>query len=767
MSLRKNRVSIHTLQRAVESLKVNEHDDINTDDPRNFDPNAGDKAIDANTSEKVGEIEQAPVPPKSEQISRENADADGLEDTLSNADVVDASAVTQTAAADQQTPADEGLASVPATGTPTGEQSELVDGVSVAGEGAVTEEGQYVEGVSAHAEPAVAATEEVSVQADPVITDAATEDPGVTAAIAEGEVAPTGEVAAMTDELATDPDAVVGDQAGSAADTTVVVDTSSDDPINAPVVDETTVTVSETPEVTEVTETTAEVPAVDPNAEIPTTEQPGEETVLSTESSEGSGRDPIDTDNKAGTTEVGTTGGNPGIPDVAPANGNDPSGEVKDREPTPGNSGQDLSEKDIGVITDPTIDENLSVEALQAALLTLEETSNELDYVSGRMDMIEKCQEMGGMEPEMASEMQTTLESLSRRLRIPLKDMNKQMPSLENFSYGVSSRLRATSHTLESFKEFYTVLKDRLIKALNWFGKYFSDNYTDLMQRLGQVSSRLADVKSKVAKANFPAQPGTVNSPNLARRLNIGGKVPANYSEVAREMFTLAQGLANMSGPIRSGDFLRQVARTVQGGEQARSPSEIIEGLTGINQVPGMRAESQDGAIVYQSRVFFGNKQAYVSIPEGDWTNMDVQKLNAGVRDVPAEGEADSVITLPTRSDCLALITYLQGINGLTAQLRRNANEIKQLSSKTNTFLSRMGNEQTQGGNGEETVDRQQMGTTISAIQRLITLAGEPLVSYSRYVYVASNDLISVIEGSLKQSGEAAPAAEPEAAPAA
>lgn len=751
MSLRNNRVSIRTLQRAVESLKVNEHDDVNTDDPRNFDPNAGDKAIDANASKKVGEIEQAPVPPKSEQISRENADSDSLENTLGGQEPVDTVAVTQPEGAEtQELPTDPGLATTPIDGAPSGEQGELEGGVSTAGEAATVSEDQYPEGAAAHADPAV--------------TDAATQDPGVTAAIAEGEVAPTGEVAAMTSELATDPDAVVGDQAGSVTDTTVVVDTSSDDPVNADpaavVTEETQVTEAPPvppadpvdPLVADVpaTEVPAE-PAADPNAAPEVTEDPE----LSTESSEGEGRDPLDTDNKPGATEVGSTGSDPGIPEVAPANGNDPSGEVKDREPTPGDSGQDLSEQDIGVITDPTIDENLSVEALQAALLTLEESANELDYVNGRIEKIEKCQEMGGMEPEMAEEMQSSLESLSRRLNIPLKTMQKQMPSLENFSYGVSSRLRATQHSLESFKEFYEALKARLIKAIEWLSKFFNDNYVDLMQYFDRTGKRLASLKQTLAKAKFTTEGGTIESPTLARRLNIEGKIPTDFSETTNTVFVLALHLTNMSAPIRSGDFLRQVARTVQGGDQSRTPAEIIEGLTNINTVRPMRPSNEDGAIVYQSPVLFGNKQAYVSIPEGDWTTMDVNKLNAGVRELPTDGEIETVITLPNRTACKNIVIFLDGANEVAARLRKTAGEIKQMSSKTSTFLSRLGSNSNEGGDGEgdAAVDREKMGTVISAIQRLIRLAGEPLISYSRYVYVVSNDLISLVEAAIKQGG--------------
>lgn len=763
MSLRNNRVSIRTLQRAVESLKVNEHDDVNTDDPRNFDPNAGDKAIDANASKKVGEIEQAPVPPKSEQISRENADSDSLENTLGGQEPVDTAAVTQPEGAEtQELPTDPGLATTPIDGAPSGEQGELEGGVSTAGEAATVSEDQYPEGAAAHADPAV--------------TDAATQDPGVTAAIAEGEVAPTGEVAAMTSELATDPDAVVGDQAGSVTDTTVVVDTSSDDPVNADpaavVTEETQVTETPpAPPVDPVDPLVADVPATevpadpaaDPNAAPEVTEDPE----LSTESSEGEGRDPLDTDNKPGATEVGSTGSDPGIPEVAPANGNDPSGEVKDREPTPGDSGQDLSEQDIGVITDPTIDENLSVEALQAALLTLEESANELDYVNGRIEKIEKCQEMGGMEPEMAEEMQSSLESLSRRLNIPLKTMQKQMPSLENFSYGVSSRLRATQHSLESFKEFYEALKARLIKAIEWLSKFFNDNYMDLMQYFGRTEARLDKLKQVIAKANFTNEGGTIESPTLARRLNIEGKVPTDFVTPAREMFTLSKGLSDMSGPIRSGDFLRQVARTVQGGDQSRTPAEIIEGFTSVGSVRGLTPVSQLGAIVYKSKTFFGNKQVYVSIPEGDWTNMDVEKLNAGVRDVPSDQLESETITLPSRTDCNSIVVMLQGSNQLVASMRKNANDIKQLSSKTSIFLSRMGKDEGQDNDesGEPTVDRQKMGTVINAIQRLIRLAGEPMISYSRYLYVVSNDLISLVEAAVKQgtSGQAAEAPQEQA----
>lgn len=760
MSLRKNRVSIRTLQRAVESLKVNEHDDVNTDDPRNFDPNAGDKAIDANASKKVGEIEQAPVPPKSEQISRENADSDSLENTLGGQEPVDTAAVTQPAGdVTQEVPADDGLAGVPADGVPMGEQGELEGGVSAAGEGATVVEDQYPEGAAAHVDSTM------PVATDPTVTDAATQDPGVTAAIAEGEIAPTGEVAAMTSELATDPDAVVGDQAGSVTDTTIVVDTSSDDPVNT----DPTAMMSEETQITETppaptadpvdpmvadvpaTEVPAE-PAADPNAAPEVTEDPA----LSTESSEGTGRDPLDTDNKPGATEAGTTGSDPGIPDVAPANGNDPSGEVKDREPTPGDSGQDLSEQDIGVITDPTIAENLSVEAFQAALLTLEESANELDYVNGRIEKIEKCQEMGGMEPEMAEEMQSSLESLSRRLNIPLKDMQKQMPSLENFSYGVSSRLRATKHSLESFKEFFGVLKERLIKAMEWLGKFFNDNYVDLMQHFDRTGKRLESLKQTLAKAKFTTEGGTIESPTLARRLNIGGKIPADYSQTTNTVFLLGVHLTNMSAPIRSGDFLRQIARTVQGGDQSRTPAEIIEGLTNINTVRPMRPSNEDGAIVYQSPVLFGNKQAYVSIPEGDWSTMDVNKLNAGVREVPVEGEVESTITLPTRTECKNIVIFLDGANEIAARLRKTAGEIKQMSSKTSTFLSRLGSDNKDTGNSEEgdaNVDREKMATVISAIQRLIRLAGEPLISYSRYVYVVSNDLISLVEAAVKQGG--------------
>jgi len=456
--------------------------------------------------------------------------------------------------------------------------------------------------------------------------------------------------------------------------------------------------------------------------------------------------------------ENGETGGDPAErEEPTAATGGDPAGEVQPSEPE---VIETVTEDTVGVIEDPSTEMDEPIEAYNETMENVEEAIKDLGFVEREIERVKDSLEEGGLNATDAERLEDSMEGIARRHKL---SFTLKMPSMESFQAGPATRIRNTERTLEGLEEFGNKLKEVIIKAAQYVAKLFEEAHTKALELTTNLRKDFAELKTELAKTEFTQDAqSTLESASMAKRLVVGDVVPSSYLQTLKTVTSIAVQLGNSSSDIRNGEFLKKIGRTMQTG--AYRPTELAESLMGISKVTMLRpSSSEDGNVEYTSPVLFGNKAVKIVIPDTDWDQVDVSKLSAGVVSQEAGAVSSNAVSLPGKTDALAIANYGKTLDEAMQNMRVRASELKQIAAKARAFSENIGET---GSKGKED-DAKQVSISgakvISFTNRLVGLAGQPMLDYNRYLILLGRDLSALLRATIKAQKAASGKADTEA----
>ncbi len=172
-----------------------------------------------------------------------------------------------------------------------------------------------------------------------------------------------------------------------------------------------------------------------------------------------------------------------------------------------------------------TIEITDGVNDLTADMSDISEASSASDEIAEIQDVAQNSIESGEGLPEAAVEMMIiNLNSINRRLGLKSRSLVK-MPSMEDFSAGTKSRIKATKAVLEAAEEGNSSLKEKIVEKLN-----------AVKAKISAVMKNLFDRNTKnlnAAKALKVSDTKPKDGTDVSKIIN---KACADYTSVATKM---------------------------------------------------------------------------------------------------------------------------------------------------------------------------------------------------------------------------------------
>ncbi|MCK9234978.1 MAG: hypothetical protein M0R77_01115 [Gammaproteobacteria bacterium] len=430
----------------------------------------------------------------------------------------------------------------------------------------------------------------------------------------------------------------------------------------------------------------------------------------------------------AGVTETGETGGDPSEPETdQPASGGDPAGEAEEKEADVGGNAE--------IVSDPTLDIEEAVEEVEVVMETIEQATKDLGFIEREIGRIEDSNEVGGIDSRYAESLSDSMESIVERNRLSFK---VSMPSLESFDSGVSTRLRNTDMTLESFKEFAGKLREKILTAFNYVANLISKVYTmtagkakELMTNLEQLKKELNDVKPN---SNAPK---TIKSIDLAKGLSIDGTVPQDISAALGQLRSVTDELIDDIFVVAA--FKAEFAKAFS--DKDISIDTIVEKAIGLNKLKYFKATDKEDVTDYETATLLGDRTLFYTIPKGSVETSKVDLLNAGIRHHESETVSDEV-TLPTVQNAKVILDKASGLAARVQKLKDLSGQVKAMGADVAKTV--------EGVVGEEEEVARHQSSVISLLQRTVTVSAKPGIEAARLIISVNYDVARLIKAVIK-----------------